>query len=471
MPHDLPDAPASRPGRALLAAGAVLVLGGAAAAAFGAFGSRGEAAAAARPAVAAPVAPAASGVGLRPAVRAAVDRLLASPVTLTFDGKSVTSSWSELGATIDEAGVERAAARLDEDDVGGLFVDGKGGPAPVALDRARALEVLVGMKDSHDRPAVDARVDLVSKKVVPEAPGFGIDVYGSLATLAEAARAGRGEVALAGGPIEAAVTVAKLGNLDIGHVLGWFETRYPPGEKDRNYNLRLVAEHVNGHIIMPGETFSFNGVVGDRTEKEGYRVAHVIQAGEMIDGLAGGACQISSTLHGASWFAGLEMINSRPHSRPSTYIPMALDATVVYPSVDLVMRNPYDFPVVIHYTVSQGTVRVEILGRERPWDKVAFEREIKEEKPNETVTREDPALPLGTSVVDQVGFPGYKLERRRIFYKDGKPAKTERWAVAYPPTTEYIRIGTNPDPNLVPPREGSHHGPQAPGGRTFRLER
>jgi vancomycin resistance protein YoaR len=463
---------ARRGGALPLGAGIFLSLIGAGALAAYAFTGRGATAQAAT----APAVPAANdpGTGLRPQVRAAVDKLVAAEVALTFDGNSVKTTWKELGAVIDDDAVERAASRLARDGTKvseDLFLDGKNGPAPVALDRAKTLAFVVGMKDTYDRPNTDARVDLDNRKVIPEIPGFGIDVYASLAVLAEAARAGQREVALAGGPTEPAVTVAKLGNLDITHVLGWFETKYPPGERDRNYNLKLVAEHVHGHIIMPGETFSFNEVVGDRTEKQGYRVAHVIQAGEMIDGLAGGACQISSTLHGASWFAGLEMINSRPHSRPSAYIPMALDATVVYPTTDLVMRNPYDFPVVLKYLVSQGTVRVEVLGRQRPWDKVAFEREIKKEIPYDTVTRDDVALPLGTQVVDQVGFPGYELVRKRVFYKDGKAVKTEKWDVKYPPTTEYVRLGTNPDPNLIPPKEKEPGGPMAPGGKIYRLER
>jgi len=403
---------------------------------------------------------------LRAPVRAAAEKLLAAPVALSFDGKKVATTWKDLGVVIDDEDVARVAARMEAEGRGA----GEVRPLPLTLDRAKAVDVLVGLKDRYDRPATDARVDLSSRKATPEIPGFGIDVYRSLAFLEDAARAGAPEVPLADGPIEPAVTVAKLGNLDIGHVMGWFETKYPPGEKDRNYNLRLVAEHVNGHIIMPGELFSFNEVVGDRTEKQGYRVAHVIQAGEMIDGLAGGACQISSTLHGASWFAGLEMVNSRPHSRPSAYITMGLDATVVYPSVDLQMKNPYEFPVVIHYVVSQGTVRVEILGKERPWDKVAYEREIKKETPFETVTREDDTMPLGAQVVDQGGFPGYNLVRRRLYYKDGKVAKVEKWDVAYPTTTEYVRIGTNPDPNLTMPKPSTPHGPMPPGGKTYHVE-
>src|SRR5262249_55472782 len=330
-----------------------------------------------------------------------------------------------------------------------FFVGGK--PLPVALDRKKALAAVVGLRDSYDRPANDARVDLTNRKVLPEVRGYGIDVYGSIALLDEAGRIGKTQVALAGSETEPAVTVAKLGNLEISHVMGWFETHYPPGERDRNYNLRLVAEHVNGHILMPGETFSFNDIVGDRTEKQGYRVAHVIQAGEMIDGLAGGACQISSTLHGAAWFAGLDIAKSTPHSRPSMYITMGMDATVVYPTTDLKLKKPYDFPVVIHYVGSEGTVRVEVLGRERPWDRIAFEREIKKETPYETVTRDDDTMPVGSQIIEQVGFPGYQIIRRRIFYKSGQPVKTEKWDISYPPTTEYVRIGSNPDPNQPPP--------------------
>jgi hypothetical protein len=148
---------------------------------------------------------------------------------------------------------------------------------------------------------------------------------------------------------------------------------------------------------------------------------------------------------------------------------MGLDATVVYPSVNFKMKNPYEFPVAIRYVVAQGIVRVEILGKERPYDKIQFEREVLEEKPYETITREDPTLPIGASIVEQGGFPGYKLERRRVFFKDGKKVKTEKRKLEYPPTTEYLRIGTNPDPNLIAPEQPKIHGPMDPGGKEFKM--
>src|SRR6185369_15107725 len=168
--------------------------------------------------------------------------------------------------------------------------------------------------------------------------------------------------------------------------------------------LKVGADHLNGHILLPGELFSFNEVVGDRSEKEGYRVAPVISAGELIDGLAGGMCQIASTLHAAAFFAGLDIVSSTPHSRPSAYITMGLDSTVVYPTTDLKLSNPYDFPVVMHYAVNQGAVKVELLGKARP-NRVVFEREIRAEVGFSTEGRRDPNAPQGQRLVLQEGYP------------------------------------------------------------------
>ena len=327
----------------------------------------------------------------------------------------------------------------------------------------KALEVLAGIRDQYGRPPVNARVDLEKRTVIPEELGYAVDVYASLASLDEAARARRSEVTLVAGDVEPQMTREKLGNPDFSHVMGHFETRYPPVEKDRNYNLRLVAEHVNGQILMPGQDFSFNEVVGDRTEKEGYRVAHVIQAGEMVDGLAGGACQISSTLHGAAWFAGLDIVNSIPTPAPRRTSPWGSTPRWSTPAWTSSSGTRIPSRWSIHYTVNQGTVRVEILGAERPWTKVVFEREIKKEIPFDTVSREDDTLPLGTQIIEQIGFPGYELLRKRHFYKGGKLVKTEKREIKYPSTTEYVRIGNNPDPNLSAPKQPDLHGPTGPG--------
>jgi vancomycin resistance protein YoaR len=333
----------------------------------------------------------------------------------------------------------------------------------VSVDRARALEFLSDIKDQLDRPAADAKLDLEHHKVTPEQQGTLMQVYQSLVALEYAAQDDAEQVQLAAVVTPPKVTTQSLSDIDISNVMASWQTAYSMAvvDSDRTYNLKVGAGKVDGTVIGPHQTFSFNQVTGDRTEKEGYRVAPVIQAGELIDGLAGGMCQIASTLHAASWFAGLDILESTPHSRPSAYITMGLDSTVVYPTVDLKLRNPYDFPVVIHYRVNQGYVRAEILGKPRG-KRVAFEREIVQEIPFETTTRTDPTMPAGQKLIDQEGHAGYRLKRRRVFLpQKGEKAvgKPQERAIAYPPTTQFVRIGTGGPKLPKKPIPPSHHIP------------
>jgi vancomycin resistance protein YoaR len=334
---------------------------------------------------------------------------------------------------------------------------------PIAIDAKRALDALSDLKDRFDRPPVDAKLDLDRHVIAKEQPGYLLQAYQSLVALEDADAHGVGEAPLAAAVTPPQVTQKDLAAIDIGTVMGSWQTPYSLStvDSDRTYNLKVGAAKVDGTVIAPHATFSFNQVTGDRTEKEGYRVAPVIQAGELVDGLAGGMCQIASTLHAAAWFAGLDIVEATPHSRPSAYITMGLDSTVVYPTTDLKLKNPYDFPVVIHYRVNQGAVRAEILGKPRGV-KVAFERETLEKIPFGHQTRTDPTMPAGQKVIDQEGHEGFRIKRRRIVYekKIAEPSrKPEERVLSYPPTTEYLRVGTGPrklKAKDIPPR---HHIP------------
>src|SRR5262249_48881565 len=161
---------------------------------------------------------------------------------------------------------------------------------------------------------------------------------------------GKTEVEVAVETVEPKRTAAQLEGVRFDAVLGWFETRYSTAKKDetRTYNLRLAASKLDGIALLPGETFDFNAVVGPRDEAHGFRVAPVIAEGELVDGIGGGTCQISGTLHAAALFGGLDIVERYPHSRPSAYIKLGLDATVAYPNIDFRFKNPFDFPVVLH---------------------------------------------------------------------------------------------------------------------------
>ncbi|HTE50764.1 MAG TPA: VanW family protein [Kofleriaceae bacterium] len=398
------------------------------------------------PTVPAPVAvtapPAASSP---PAEISAPADLVTRSVEIEFDGKHVSRVWGDLGVALDPA---------------------TGAPM---VDRARVEAALLELKSHLDRAPLNARMDLEARKVFHEQPGFGIEIFGAVSAIEAGARAQAKKIVLEGAPIPPSYGVAELGIEDISTVLGHYETKFAIAEKARNDNLKLLASHMDGVVLRPGQEISFNKISGDRTEKEGYKVAHVIEAGEMVDGMAGGACQISTTMHGAAFFAGLDILATTPHSRPSTYVPLGFDSTVVYPAVDLKLRNPYDFSVVVHYRVARGEAEVEILGKQRPFDKVEFMREVVEQTKFQTVTREDATIPVGHMMIDQAGFPGYKINRFRNIYRKGKVIKKNKWVLNYRPVVEYVRIGINPDPNLPAPKEKPTHMIKPAKGTTMKI--
>jgi vancomycin resistance protein YoaR len=315
-------------------------------------------------------------------------------------------------------------------------------PVPVVLERSAALATLLKLKDEVDRGPLDARFDLETKRLLPEQAGYYLDAYGTLAELERAASSGAAFVRAISDRKPPRLVAAQMGGVSFGEVLGWFETRYAVDKKHeaRTFNLRLAASKLDGHVILPGETFDFNDLVGPRDEANGYKVAPVIAQGELVDGIGGGTCQIAGTLHGAAFFSGLDIVERHPHTRPSFYIKMGLDATVVYPTITMRLRNSFDHPVVLHETVRDGVVRAEVLGPKRSRT-VTFVRKIDDVVPFAEIERQDPKLPKGARVLSQRGIPGFKTHRYRVV-REGAFAVRERWNDSYPPTNQIIRVGT-----------------------------
>jgi vancomycin resistance protein YoaR len=329
-------------------------------------------------------------------------------------------------------------------------------PLPVTIDGEQALGALLGVKDDLDKAPVDARLNLSRRAVQQEESGRRVDVYATLARLDAALVRGDREIAAVIETVPATRTASSIGNVEIDDVLGFFETRYTPDKKhaDRTFNLRLAASKLDGHVILPGETFDFNEVVGPRSEANGYKVAPVIAQGELVDGIGGGTCQIAGTLHGAAFFAGLDIVERKPHTRPSFYIKMGMDATVVYPTITLRLKNPFSHPIVLHETVQDGVVRAEILGPKRTRD-VTFVRKINDVVPFAEMEKPDPKIPSGQRVLSQRGIPGFKVTRYRIL-RDGSFAVREHDTDTYPPTAQIWRVGTGEDDPRFDPTGDDH---------------
>ena len=130
--------------------------------------------------------------------------------------------------------------------------------------------------------------------------------------------------------------------------IGSYEAISQSDDDERAENLRLAAEAINGYVIEPGATFSFNEVVGDTTAERGYKEAPVLYSSGLGSSDGGGICQVSTALYIAAVKADLEIVERHPHSVPSDYAPIGLDATIVYGSRDLRIKNNTDFPITIY---------------------------------------------------------------------------------------------------------------------------
>lgn len=142
--------------------------------------------------------------------------------------------------------------------------------------------------------------------------------------------------------------------------IGSYEAISQSDDDERAENLRLAAEAINGYVIEPGATFSFNEVVGDTTAERGYKEAPVLYSSGLGSSDGGGICQVSTALYIAAVKADLEIVERHPHSVPSDYAPIGLDATIVYGSRDLRIKNNTDFPITIYAKAVGQTVSVNL---------------------------------------------------------------------------------------------------------------
>ena len=202
--------------------------------------------------------------------------------------------------------------------------------------------------------------------------------------------------------------------------LSTYTTYFNVNEKERTENVKLAAESINNVILMPGQEFSYNNVVGERSTERGYKIAKVYQAGQVVDGLGGGICQVSSTLYNAVVKADLEVLERKNHSLPVSYVKLGRDATVVYGVLDFRFRNNQQYPVRIETSISGGSLKIDICGIKTNHERtVDIETETVAILPFAEKSIEDASLPMGTSNIIQTGKKGYKVKSYRVTKENG----------------------------------------------------
>jgi vancomycin resistance protein YoaR len=191
----------------------------------------------------------------------------------------------------------------------------------------------------------------------------------------------------------------------------------------RTSNLRIAARTVNGTLVMPGATFSLNQVLGKRTPEKGYQQAPVINGSRLALDYGGGVSQLATTIYNAVFFAGLEDVRHQAHSLYISRYPEGREATVSYPTVDLVWRNDSRYAVLVQADVT-STVNVSFWST-KVYDVVA------EKTPRTNPRQPKTVYDYTSTCVAQGANPGFDVTVRRKLYRDGALVKTQSWTTTY----------------------------------------
>ena len=226
--------------------------------------------------------------------------------------------------------------------------------------------------------------------------------------------------------IEPEVTDAKLSAALFRDVLATVTTRLDKYDANRTQNVRLSAEAINGYILLDYDDpntkaidnrFSFNDVVGERTEAKGYKNSVVFTNEDMVDGIGGGICQTSSTLYVATLLSDMKVVERHTHTFAVDYVDLGMDATVQWGYLDYVFENNTGYPVRIEATVFEDALIITFRGTNAaPAKSVELESRTVATYAYQTVNSLNDKLAPGTSVVAQEGKEGYKAELYQIIY-------------------------------------------------------
>ncbi len=226
-------------------------------------------------------------------------------------------------------------------------------------------------------------------------------------------------------------------------VLGQYSSKYAASNKNRSANVEQAGRNINGQTLLPGEVFSYNEAVGPRTAERGFKVASVYEANRVADGMGGGICQTCSTLYPAVLYADLGIVERYNHSLEVSYVPLGMDATVAWNSLDFKFKNTTNYPVKVVCSAGGGTVNVKIVGTNEDKSKtVKIITERTSYTPYTTKEIPDASLAPGKKVSESNGFNGSSVNTYKVYYKNGTEVKREKLGTSvYRMAEKVVRVG------------------------------
>jgi vancomycin resistance protein YoaR len=360
--------------------------------------------------------------------KAVAEKAISAPVTAVVAGRTFQVSPQQLGHMLQLPTTKGAAPVL-----GGAAAD--------------TFFTRIGAKVG--RPAHGATFSASGDTVgiLPAQSGVALDVPRSAAALLAAAESsGRRVAHLVVSTVTVGRSTAAARAMGITGVVGSYETEYG-GDPNRIHNVQLVSHLVDGKLIAPGATFSFNQATGERSAAKGFLEAPVIINGEVQTGLGGGVCQVSTTVFNAAYEAGLPITARTNHALYISHYPLGRDATVDYPDVDLKFVNDTPHWLLLRTFVGPSSLVVTLYGAPQHRRVVSEAAPLTQVAPPPVQKQVDPSLAPGTSEVQTPGEAAYKTSVHRLVYSpSGKLLSDATWYSNYVASPEILLVGPAPKP-------------------------
>src|SRR5574344_1927690 len=211
------------------------------------------------------------------------------------------------------------------------------------------------------------------------------------------------------------VTTNQIGTEAFPDILSDFSTSFATSNYNRSTNIILASREINGFVLMPGETFSYNQVVGQRTSAAGFKEAPAYSSGKVVQEIGGGICQVSSTLYNAVLYSNLEIVERSNHAFKPSYVKPGLDATVSWGGPDFKFKNNRNYPIKIVCDTSGKNVHMYIYGLKMDSDcKVVLDAKYLSTVAAQTVYQTDSSLAPGETKVIQSASNGCKTATYKL---------------------------------------------------------
>jgi vancomycin resistance protein YoaR len=347
-----------------------------------------------------------------------------------------------------------------------LSFDAQNGLLVPVLDGAKLHTAVASMLESVETPGRDASFASVAGKtiIVPSKVGKGVadqELSGAVASVIAKSPPNR-TVEVTVGVREPALSTQGATDLGVQERLSTFTQNFPYAAY-RKQNIGEAARRVNGSVVMPGQTFSMNDTMKERTVANGYTVGFVIgQGGIFAQELGGGVSAAATTTWTAAYYAGMEPVQVIAHSIYISRYKAGLEATVAWGIFDLKFKNPYDTPVYIQASANSTSITVSFWGTPVYSDIKAEFGPKRDIKPFKTIYDES-ATCLG-----QGGMEGFAIDVDRVFFKDGVEVKRQTITTKYKPSPAVIcgkekpkKSGTSFSPAPTPAPSASNPAAQA----------